>query len=110
MNRKRPPTKQGAARMAAVKELECIVCGYWPVDVHHLTRGGRRLGDRYTVPLCRWHHLRHPPEPFDHAGARNFYGPSLMDGSKVFHEAHGSDDELLARTDAKLAPEHCWDE
>jgi hypothetical protein len=96
--------------MAAVKELECIVCGYWPVDVHHLTRGGRRLGDRYTVPLCRWHHLRQPPEPFDHKGAANFYGPSLLDGSKVFHQAHGSDEELLARTDAKLAPEHIWED
>lgn len=27
---------------------------------------------------------------------RSLYGPSLMDGSKRFREAYGTDDELLA--------------
>jgi hypothetical protein len=26
---------------------------------------------------------------------RQIYGPSLMDGSRTFHETYGSDDELI---------------
>ena len=35
--------------------------------------------------------------------ARDLFGPSLAHGSKPFHAAFGSDDELLARVNELLA-------
>jgi len=39
----------------------CMVCGRNPTDAHHLRFAqprtlGRKVGDQYTVPLCRTHH------------------------------------------------------
>lgn len=44
-----------------VKAEPCLVCGYKPVDPHHLTFAqpkalGKKVGDQYVVPLCRDHH------------------------------------------------------
>ncbi|WP_258190336.1 MULTISPECIES: Ref family recombination enhancement nuclease [unclassified Stenotrophomonas] len=46
--------------------------------------------------LCKWHHVRHPMEGNTFATMRQIYGPSLLDGSRTFHETYGSDDELIA--------------
>jgi len=45
-------TKAEKERMARLKEMACVACGAWGVDVHHLTSGGRRLGHMFTIPLC----------------------------------------------------------
>jgi hypothetical protein len=49
-------SKADKERMALLKTLPCIVCGSSPVEVHHITEGGRRLGHQYTIPLCYFHH------------------------------------------------------
>ncbi|UXB21938.1 hypothetical protein K7566_09630 [Stenotrophomonas maltophilia] len=40
--------------------------------------------------------MRYPLEGSTFATMRQIYGPSLMDGSRTFHETYGSDDELIA--------------
>jgi hypothetical protein len=40
------------AFMARIKEMDCIACGNWGVDCHHITSCGRRLGNMYCLPLC----------------------------------------------------------
>lgn len=64
MPKKKQPTKAESEHMAKVKELPCVICGNWPVDVHHITHCGRRLGHKYTLPLCF----------DDHRGDRGFSG------------------------------------
>jgi len=49
---KKKPTKDEFERMAKVSQLPCIVCGKRPVEVHHITQCGRRLGHMFTLPLC----------------------------------------------------------
>ena len=44
-----------------VKQLLCVLCQQGPCDAHHLTRArksgmGLKVGDNYTIPLCRSHH------------------------------------------------------
>ena len=44
-----------------VAQQPCLVCGRTPCDAHHLrftqSRAlGRKVGDEFTVPLCRGHH------------------------------------------------------
>jgi len=44
----------------AVRAAGCIVCRGQGVDspceIHHLLRGGRRLGEHYVLGLCQIHH------------------------------------------------------
>jgi hypothetical protein len=103
-------TKADEARRDAIKAGNCMACDVRGIDVsgqglvqwHHLLRGGRRRGHRYTMGLCCWHHLREPLWGHSFAEMTDHYGPSLMDGSKLFHAAYGTDDELLARQDALI--------
>jgi len=79
---------EGLAHMARVAELPCLVCGARPVEVHHFPhpRYDMRVG-----PLCPPHHRRE-------------FGPGAYHYSRrAFNDLHGTDDELMARTDAMLA-------
>lgn len=58
---KRAPTVAEAAYMASIAALGCIVCRLAgrldvPAEVHHLLRGGQRIGHGWTIPLCSPHH------------------------------------------------------
>ena len=104
------PTKEEEARIIACKEGSCVAClawaesdqaplGFAPVhgcDYHHILSGGRRIGHMSGMGLCAWHHRGVPSWGCTVKEMRAHYGPSLMDGSKLFHAAYGSDDELLA--------------
>ncbi len=108
MKRRRiKPTKAESARMDRISRLRCVAC--WDTglccgktEVHHLTSGGKRRGHAYTVPLGLWHHQGIPLAGSDTEQMRLFFGPSLRLESKAFHEAYGSDDELLAKVNALI--------
>lgn len=96
------PTKSEAEWIVAVKEGPCVACFVWTqdeyrgCDAHHLLSGGRRRGHMATIGLCKWHHVGQPDNGVLPRYMREDFGPSLMDGSKLFREAYGTDDELLA--------------
>jgi hypothetical protein len=101
-------------RFRRLKELGCLACWYervavqWnPTEIHHLNEGGKagqaRRGDEFTVPLCSWHHRGEPPEGFTASEMRLTHGPSLARHSKAFRERFGTDDELLALTNRRIA-------
>lgn len=102
------PTVSEAARIVAAKEGPCIACwvraddGDMPVDAivygcdyQHCKSGNIRRGHSYGHALCLWHHRRHPMQGMSHKATEALYGPSLMDGSNLFHRTYGSDDELI---------------
>lgn len=100
-------------RSLLVKQLECLPCSIenvpqpFPTEAHHLNMfglaGQKRRGDAYQIPCCGWHHraLRLPRMTND--GMTAIYGPSLALDSKQFRFAYGTDDQLLALTNTKLA-------
>lgn len=47
--------QDGLAHMAEVAQLPCMVCGAWPVEVHHMPDP---RSDMRVLPLCRPHHKR----------------------------------------------------
>jgi hypothetical protein len=106
---KRKATKAELAHLAAVKRLPCLACRkQWRAqpsitEGHHVLSGGKRRGHMYVVPLCRWHHQSELSLGFTKDAMTVVYGPSLANGSKPFHEAFGSDLELLAETEQLLA-------
>lgn len=95
------PTKAEAERIEAVKSGPCLACLIRTgqrvngCDAHHLLSGGRRIGHLATVGLCAFHHRGVPDWGCTVKEMRETYGPSLMDGSKVFRDAYGTDAELL---------------
>jgi hypothetical protein len=109
----RAPTARERDRIVACKEGPCVAClvlldagriSYVNDggDYHHLLSGGIRKGHRWGVCLCPYHHRRVPDWGMTVPEMREVFGPSLLDGSKPFHAAFGSDDELLARQDALI--------
>lgn len=68
--------------MAKVAEMPCIVCGNFPVQVHHaLTGGGGRKNHMKVLPLCYLHHQ----------GAEGIH----TIGRKPWQNLHGTETELL---------------
>jgi hypothetical protein len=96
-----------------VKQLQCVACEIEDIDqpnqteAHHLNLGGfagqKRLGDDCQIPLCGWHHRADAPIGMTKTAMTHLYGPSLALDSKQFRFAYGTDQELLAATNHKLA-------
>lgn len=102
------PNKQEAARIVAAKEGPCLACYVWAdkgfmdfecvvvgCDYNHCKSGNIRRGHMFGYALCKYHHQNHPIEPLSFRATALKYGPSLMCGSRIFHETYGSDDELI---------------
>ena len=121
--RKRRPgnramTKAESARVVEAKTTACIPCFVWArkgrmpmahvavcCDYDHKKSGNVRRGHRYGYGACAWHHRQLVPDGWTHARMRAHFGPSLMDGSRLFHNTYGSDDELIALQDQILEGE-----
>jgi Recombination enhancement, RecA-dependent nuclease len=54
-------TKLEELRIQQMMRLGCVVCAFLEIpypaqECHHLLHGNRRMGDWFTIPLCRGHH------------------------------------------------------
>lgn len=110
------PTREEAAYIEACKTYECVACSireqspekppfFVPVfgcEFHHFVSAGIRVGHLWGCALCQWHHRRIPLGGWSFEAMRRHFGPSLLDGSKTFHAAFGSDADLLAAQDEIL--------
>jgi uncharacterized NAD-dependent epimerase/dehydratase family protein len=86
-------TKAEKARLNAVAELPCAVCGLECVQVHHIRTGvgmGRRSSHFDTIPLCHRHHIG--SDGIHHLGRRAW--EAMIDRTEL---------ELLSETNQKLA-------
>jgi len=103
-----PPTNEEAARIELAKTGPCMAClalqmqgllepvlVVYGCDYNHAKSGNVRRGHMCGYALCKWHHMRYPMEGNTFGTMRQIYGPSLLDGSRTFHETYGSDDELI---------------
>ena len=104
----RPMDAETAAKASAAKQLACCPCLKWARDVNmpieyvatqsawdHAISGRIRRG-HLGFASCDWHHQAIPGSGWNSAHMRAHFGPSLMDGSKLFRAAYGTDDELIA--------------
>lgn len=103
-------TAAQAERFGQIKAGRCVACWQKGIvtigcDAHHLLSGGQRIGHDASVALCVWHHRAIPDEGETPPRMRILYGPSLMDGSKTFRAAYGTDAELLALQEQMLRGE-----
>lgn len=104
------PTREESDWIVACKEGPCIACEVWKgsgnapngwsplygCDFHHMKSGNLRRGHLFGIGLCAWHHRAVPDFDSSAPEMRRMAGPSLMDGSKLFRQTYGTDDELLS--------------
>lgn len=103
-------TKTDARRFEQLRLIGCICCRRSDalaldipnneLHIHHLLKAGVRRGHRFTVPLCKWHHIGACAH--GRSWAQLWLGPSLAYGSKPFRAVYGSDDDLLTYADGLL--------
>lgn len=106
-----------SARTPLIHALPCVACVMQNCiqpnrsEEHHLNLDGhagqKRRGDEYSIPLCGWHHRGEAPIHVTKSGAGLIYGPSLALTSRLFRQRYGSDDALLARTNAQIYSAAC---
>jgi hypothetical protein len=93
--------------LQAIGCLACRIMGHaggQPSDCHHLLSGNKRRGDRFTIPLCPYHHRGVWHDRFGSLrAAEALLGPSLALQSKRFREAFGSDDALLSMANGLMS-------
>jgi hypothetical protein len=58
---KKPVRERDREHLRFVASQPCLVCGRAPSDAHHIKFAepramGRKVSDRFTVPICRLHH------------------------------------------------------
>ena len=102
------PTKAQQARFDALKRMNCIACekeGEQALaEIHHLVDKGYRKhsgGHDATIPLCKWHHRGE--SIYGARASEEMFGPSLALSKRAFVERYGSERELLAEVNARLA-------
>jgi hypothetical protein len=84
--------------MDAIVGFGCVAC--WldgnqprPTAVHHILRGGQRIGHLFTLPLC---------DPGHHQNGRQFGLISRHPWKAQFEERYGDEKLLLAMLKVKL--------
>ena len=108
-------TAEESAHVEEAKTTKCIPCLVWAeagnmqledvatcAGYDHKKSGNIRRGHLFGFASCDWHHQKIKPDNWTFAGMTKRFGPSLMDGSKLFAETYGSDDELIQRQNELL--------
>jgi hypothetical protein len=115
----RAMTPAESARVVAAKwDFGCVPCLVWAragnmpladvamvCEYDHKKSGNIRRGHRFGYAACPWHHRQVVADGWNHAHMRSHFGPSLMDGSRLFRETYGDDDFLIALQDELLTGE-----
>lgn len=91
---KRTPTAAESAWMDSITVLGCIAClidGHpgTPGAVHHILRGGQRIGHMHTICLC---------DPGHHQNGQQFGKVSRHPWTARFEAQYGTEDALLDLT------------
>ena len=96
---KRAPTVAEREWMAAITAMGCIAC--WldgnpgrPAAVHHLLRGGRRIGHLHSIPLC---------DPGHHQSGQPLGLLSRHPWKAQFEHRYGTEAELLRMCQQRVA-------
>lgn len=89
---KRTPTIEEARWMSAIVRRGCVACDLDQgpprpaVAVHHILRGGQRIGHLFTLPLC---------DPGHHQNGQQFGMVSRHPWKARFEAKYGTEMELL---------------
>lgn len=91
--------------------LGCVACAHYDIpniaqECHHLLEGNIRMGDWYTIPLCRGHHQGDWT-----AEQREVLGElcvAISDGRKAFRRFYPSERTLWERVQKRMGLDTVW--
>ncbi len=92
------PTVEESRWMDAIVAYGCIACRLdgmapRPTAVHHILRGGQRIGHRYTLPLC---------DPGHHKDGQAFGLVSRHPWKARFEKRYGNELDLHAKVEQAI--------
>ena len=99
-------TKMEELRIQQMMRLGCCACAYLDIvyvaqECHHILYGNRRMGDWFTIPLCRGHHqLDFTAEQREVLTPKQLVG--IASGRKAFARVYPTERELWERTQERL--------
>jgi hypothetical protein len=106
-------TRSEQRRVDLMRYLGCAACAScgWlnlnELELHHLIEGNRRLGDSYTIFLCRGHHQG----VWDSVTIRALipkYRVAISDGRKRFNTVFVSERSLWERVQVTINDPTLW--
>lgn len=104
-------TKMERERVARMMQLGCCACAQVGIahiaqENHHILDGNIKMGDWYTLPLCRGHHQGDwSADQREALGERCI---AISDGRKLFYPIYGSERELWERVQLRLKLPLAW--
>ncbi|MCU1313405.1 MAG: hypothetical protein JWM54_1162 [Acidobacteriaceae bacterium] len=107
------PTKAEQARIERMLLLGCAACAaigipnHHQIECHHMLSGNKRMGHRFTLPLCRGHH-RNEFTLTQQLRLNIAQLSSIAGGRKLFNAAFGTERKLLEKVDFLLGLETPW--
>jgi len=90
MSKSKKKTKAERDHLDKVSRLGCLICNQ-PANIHHCgTYMGGGRDDMKVIPLCHWHHQN------------GGYGIALHAGKNEWQRIHGTEEDLLIKTNKML--------
>lgn len=95
-------------RLYFIKEIGCVAClmkfgsAEPGGDGHHCFIDNKPRSHDDMVCLCKWHHLKRPPNGYTERRALQVYGPSRHGHAVLFEQEFGTDAQLLEFQNARL--------
>jgi hypothetical protein len=91
----KPVRERDRDHLRFVAVQPCLVCGRTPSDPHHIKFAeqrtmGRKVGDRFTVPICRLHHRELHRRGNEHAWWQKQGIDPLIIAASLWAKTHGS--------------------
>jgi Recombination enhancement, RecA-dependent nuclease len=109
----KPPTKSEQARIERMAHMGCVACAaigipnYHQMELHHILLGGKRMGHRFTIFLCRGHHQGAFTET-QKVMLNHFQRASIASGRKLFKAVFGTERRLCEKVDFLLGLDTPW--
>jgi hypothetical protein len=90
----KPVRERDREHLKFVASQPCLVCGRTPSDAHHIKFAeqramGRKVSDRFTVPICRLHHRELHRKGNEHAWWENQEIDPLPVAASLWAKTHG---------------------
>lgn len=101
------PTKSEQARIERMLIMGCAACAaigienHHQIECHHMLLGGKRMGHRFTIPLCKGHHQGAFTET-QKVMLDYFQRASIASGRKLFKAVFGTERKLCEKVDFLL--------
>lgn len=105
--------KADKARIERIFLLGCCVCAaigipnHHQIEIHHILSGGERMGDRWTIPLCKGHHQGYFTAT-QIVSLSEKHRAAIGKGRKPFNKAFGTERKLLEKVDFLLGLDTPW--